>query len=542
MNAIEAIAEILKREGVEYLCCFPHTKIIEECAKLDIHVIVTRQERIAVAVADGFNRVTNGKRMAVFSSQHASGIENAFPGAAQAYADNSPLLLIPQGEPTDRTFSKPVFNALENFRHVTKWGARIDHVHRIPEIMRRAFYAMRNGKPGPVLVEVSNDLQFNNFGKLDYEPVSINPVHPHPEDVSKAAKILIEAENPFIHAGQGVLYAEASTELIQLAELLQSPVMTTLLGKSAFPEDHSLAVGSAATTNSKQLAHFLERADVIFGIGTSLSKTAFGKAIPAGKIHIHATNDHSDIHKDYTSDYPLPGDAKFILQALVEEVKAITDGKGRDDTRTVDELRKIKNEWLDEWMSELTSDESPVNQYRIVWELNNHPDKKNFIITHDSGSPREQLQTFYEATTPRSYIGWGRSTQLGFGLGAIMGAKLAVPEKTCINIMGDAAIGMVGMDIETAVRNKIPIITIVFNNGMMTTELPAFTLANKKYRAVEQGGNYAGVAEALGAWARRVERPDDFLPIFAQAMEINKQGQPALIEIIAKQNTSQSKY
>ena len=161
-------------------------------------------------------------------------------------------------------------------------------------------------------------------------------------------------------------------------------------------------------------------------------------------------------------------------------------------------------------------------------------DPANTIITHDAGTPREQIISFWEAPVPRSYIGWGKTTQLGFGLGAIMGAKLAEPDKVCVNIMGDSAIGMVGMDIETAVRNKIGIITVIFNNGIMAIETPSLKHAHATYGANFQGGNYAQLADALGAWSKRVEKPADFLPVLDQALAATKDGRPAVIECIVK--------
>ena len=159
------------------------------------------------------------------------------------------------------------------------------------------------------------------------------------------------------------------------------------------------------------------------------------------------------------------------MQGLIDEVKATTNGNGhRGDRDVAPEVQRVRKEWLDEWMPQLTSSEVPTNQYRIVWDLMHNVDRANTIITHDAGSPRDQVTPFWESIAPRTYMGWGKSTQLGYGLGIIMGAKMAEPDKLCINIMGDAAIGMVGMDIETAVRNKIGILTIVFDNDVMAIE------------------------------------------------------------------------
>ena len=544
MKGVSVVAEILKREGTEFLACYPAQPLIEACALVGILPILCRQERMGMAIADGFSRTTNGKRIGVFSMQHGPGSENAFPGVAQAFSDNVPILLLPSGEAAHRAFIEPFFSAVDNYRNVTKWLARINHQERIPELMRRAFYQLRTGKPGPVLLEVSLDVwRLELEGGLDYTPVKGNKTTPDPHDVKEVAQVLLKAKNLVIHAGQGVMYAEATDDLKQLAELLRAPVMTTMPGKSAFPENHPLALGASALSTTKPISHFVHKADVVFGIGCSFTRTNYGKTIPSGKVMIHSTNDPADVNKDYKADYALIGDAKLGLRDLIEEVKRQTKGLGnRNNSEAAKEVQTVKKDWLDEWMPQLTSDEIPINPYRIIWDLMHNVDRANTIITHDSGSPRDQLVPFWECVVPRTYIGWGKSTQLGYGLGVTMGAKLAEPEKLCINIMGDAAIGMVGMDIETAVRNKIGILSIVFNNGVMAIERKSMPFAAERYGTLDQGGNYRDVAKALGGWGVRVEKPDEFIPALKQAIEVTKTGQPAMIECLTKEGYDFSVY
>ena len=167
---------------------------------------------------------------------------------------------------------------------------------------------------------------------------------------------------------------------------------------------------------------------------------------------------------------------------------------------------------------------------------------KTTIATHEAGSPREQMVPFWQSRTPRDYLGWGKSTSLGHGLGLIMGAKLAHPDAICLNVMGDASIGMVGMDIETAVRNRIGIITIVFNNGIMAGERLGMEHAIAQYNAIDLGGDYRAVAAGLGAWSKRVEEIDDFLPAAREALDVSAGGRPALIEVMAKECTRFSRY
>ncbi len=544
MQGVDAIAEVLRREGVEYLSVYPAQPLIDACAKVGVRPVICRQERVGMSIADGFSRTTNGNRIGVFASQVGPGTENAFPGAAQAFSDNVPMLHLAGGDGNDRTHVEPVFNPVENYRHVTRWAARVDSTTRIPELMRRAFYQLRTGKTGPVMLEISKDIWFSELEEeLDYLPARPSKTAPDPTDVAAAADALLAARRPVIHAGQGCLYSEAWDELKEIAELLQAPVITTMQGKSVFPENHPLALGSGSIAKTKQSAHFIANADVIFGVGCSFTKTNYGIAIPTDKVIVHNTSNAGDINKDVRVDFPLLGDARLTLRALISEVKSRTGGAGRKtDVNIESEVAKVKQEWLDEWMPQLTSDEVPINQYRIIWDLLHHVDRANTIITHDSGSPREQLVPFWECVTPRTYMGWGKSTQLGHGLGLIMGAKLAEPEKLCINIMGDAAIGMVGMDIETAVRNKIGILTIVFDNDVMAIERNAQPYTADTMDSLALGGDYKTIAEALGAWGRVVEQPDDFIPALEEAIEVTKTGQPALLDCVVKEGYDFSRY
>ena len=544
MNGADAIAEILKREGVEFLSVFPAQEMIDAVAKIEVRPVLCRQERVGMAIADGFSRTTSGRKLGVFAMQQGPGSENAYPGAAQAYADNVPILLIAGSDYSNMTYKTGVFEVAKHYEGITKWSAVINQIDRIPEFLRRAFYQLRTGRGGPVLLEVPREIWGQEYpGELEYSPVGGNLYAPDPADVREVASVLLAAESPIIHAGQGCLYADAWDELQEAAELLQAPVMTTLPGKSAFPENHPLSLGAASTSTTMQVARFLDRADVVFGIGCSFTPTGYGRAIPPGKVIIHSTNDPTAVNKNYKTDHALLGDAKLVLQALIEEVKAQSGGVGRKNDRDVaPEVAALKKEWLDDWMPQLTSDEVPINQYRIIWDLLHNVDRANTIVTHDAGSPREQIVPFWETVAPHTYMGWGKSTQLGYGLGITMGAKLAEPDKLCVNMMGDAAIGMVGMDIETAVRNKIGILTIVFNNQVMAIERGHMPYSAEMYDALAQYGDYEKLASALGAWSMKVEKPDDFVPALKSAIEVTRTGRPALLDCIVKEGYEFSQF
>jgi acetolactate synthase-1/2/3 large subunit len=332
-----------------------------------------------------------------------------------------------------------------------------------------------------------------------------------------------------IYAGQGIHYAQAWEPLRELAELLAVPVATSLDGKSAFPEDHPLSLGAGSKSEPGPLHHYLQETDLIFGVGCSFTTTSYGISVPPGVTVVHATLDPMDINKDVRADYALIGDARLTLKAVIEEVDGRMDGDLRDRRDdVVAEIEAVSEEWMDEWRPKLTSDEQPLNPYRVIHDLGSVVDPDETIITHDAGSARDMLAAFWTATEPLSYIGWGKTTQLGYGLGLAMGAKLLHPEKLCINLWGDGAIGMTMMDFETAVREEIPILSIQLNNfGMASYDTP-FT------------GNYAGVAESLGGYGERVESPAEITPAIERGIERTRNGVPALLEFITAEETAKS--
>jgi acetolactate synthase-1/2/3 large subunit len=544
VKAADAVAEILKREGVSFLIGYPVNAIIEAAARADIRTIIVRQERTGLHMADAVSRVTSGQRIGVFAMQHGPGAENAFGGVAQAYGDSVPIVVLPGGYPRRLTNIPPNFNAFLNFRHVTKWAEQVTMPDAVPAAMRRAFTQVKNGRPRPVLVEFPIDvLQEEVPEPLAYRPAPRVRVAPDPAAVSRVAQVLVEAERPVIYAGQGVHYARAWEGLRQLAELLEAPVTTSLQGKSAFPETHPLALGSGGRSIPKAVHEFLQAADVIVGIGCSFSTTNYGVAMPRGKVIVHATLDPADLNKDVPVDHALVGDAGLVLEGLVGEVRDRLRGQPRGRLDAVARaIKASKSEWLARWMPRLTADSTPLSPYRVIWDLLHTVDVANTIITHDAGSPRDQISPFWEPVAPLSYLGWGKTTQLGYGLGLAMGAKLAAPDKLCVNLWGDAAIGFTGMDFETAVRERIPILSVLLNNFSMAIELKVMPAATEKYRSTDISGDYAAFARALGGYGERVTEPGEIVPAIRRAMRKIDEGVPALLEFITEQAVDFSTY
>jgi thiamine pyrophosphate-dependent acetolactate synthase large subunit-like protein len=544
MNVSTAIAEILKREGISFLIGYPVNPIIEAAAEANMRTIIVRQERTGLHMADAVSRVTSGERIGVFTMQFGPGTENAFGGVAQAYGDSVPIVVLPAGYPRTLINVPPNFNAFLNFQHVTKSVEQVVTAQSLPDAMRRAFTQVRNGRPRPVMVEIPLDLFAEEVAELlVYRPAPCMRSAPDPLALDEVARVLVEAKRPVIYVGQGVHYAHAWQPLRELAELLEAPVTTSLQGKSAFPETHPLALGSGGHAIPRPVQQFLTAADVIFGIGCSFTTTNYGVRLPAGKVVIQATLDPADLNKDYPIDYGLIGDAGLTLTALVEAVRERLGGKPRGRSESIAQaIRASKDQWLTEWMPRLTSNEMPLSPYRVIWDLLHIVDVATTIITHDAGSPRDQLSPFWQTREPLTYIGWGKTTQLGYSLGLAMGAKLAHPDKLCINVWGDAAIGFTGMDFETAVRERLPILSILLNNSSMAIELPVMKVATEKYRSTDISGQYADLTRALGGYGERVSEPDQIIPAITRAIQRTQEGTPALLEFITQKELAVSTF
>jgi acetolactate synthase-1/2/3 large subunit len=531
MLVADRIAELLRREGAEFVVGFPENRLIDAASAAGLRPIITRTERVAVNIADGFARATNGERIAPCVTQYGPGAEAAFGAVAQAYGDRSPILFIPTEHAVDDQDSAPFFRSEQSYSRITQWSATLNSAERGPEVFRRALNALRGVRNGPVLVAVANDVMNGEAGDADWAISSSLPRRSQaaPEDVQEAARILASAANPVILAGQGVLYADASAELLELAERTNTPVATTLNGKSAFPENHPLALGTAARSRPATVDRFFERADVILGVGTSLTRSLYITPLPSEATLGQIVNDPRDLASGYDIAFGCVGDAKLVLRQLLDVLDGAAPG-ARDGVR--DEIGAIREAFMEQWRPRLESEAAPLSPYRIVSELMRVADRTRTVVTHDAGHPRDQIVPFYETIVPRGYLGWGKSTQLGTGLGLTMGAKLARPDWLAVNIMGDAAFGMVGMDVETAVRARIPILTIVMNNGLMGGYGEWMPDAVERHQSNRLSGDYAAIGRAFGAHAESVSEPSRLRPALERCVASVGSGTAALLEVM----------
>jgi acetolactate synthase-1/2/3 large subunit len=245
------------------------------------------------------------------------------------------------------------------------------------------------------------------------------------------------------------------------------------------------------------------------------------------------TSGERDVNKDYPIELAIIGDAKLVLRQLLAELGAM--GVKPVSSGVAAENKAIRDKFFAAWMPRLTSDETPINPYRVIWDVANTVDRANTIATHDAGNPRDQMLTFYEALTPRGYLGWGKSTQLGTSLGLSMGAKLAAPDRLVVHVLGDLAFGLAGMEVETACRERIPILTIILNNSCMAGYGHHMPVASARYRSNLLSGSYAAVAAGLGAYSERVDRPGEVVPAIRRGIAMTQQGRPAVLEMITKE-------
>ena len=535
MKGSEIIANVLKAEGVEFLTCFPHSSVIDSGAGVGIRSVVARTERVAVNIADGFSRMTGGRKIGVCAVQFGPGAENSFGAVAQAYSDSTPILHLAGGYRRHYVGVAPNFETARNFKGITKWAETVIDINRVPQMMHNAFSVLRSASRGPVLLEVPRDLMDAEIpdAAFHYVPPRLSRSSGDPQDVREAVDVLLSAKCPAIVVGQGVLYAEAWDELRELAELTQIPVMSTLNGKSAFPENHPLALGTAGASRPKMVDHFLAKTDLLFGIGTSFTNNDYITPFPSGTTMVQVTCDGHDVGRDYPISFGVIGDAKLVLAQMVAEVRQKLGAEGRrGDDAVAREVKAVRDEFLEAWMPRLTADDEPISPYRVIWDVMNTVDRTKTVFTHDAGNPRDQTAPFYEAIVPHGYMGWGKTTQLGTSMGLMMGAKLARPDWLAVNIMGDAAFGMVGMDFETAVRCNIPIITIVLNNGLMGGYARDLPIAAERYQFHRLSGDYRKLGEALGGYTERVERPADLKPALRRAIEQTKAGRAVLLDVV----------
>lgn len=539
IDVATAIARILKEEGVEWVSTFPVCRVNNALGREGVPMLMMRDDRYAVAVADAFSRITAGSRIGVCTFQggvNAAGMQYAYAGLAQAFEDGSPVLCITDGVPAGSS-ANSLYDVASAMKTVSKWFGYLDRPERTPELMRRAFTMLRSGRPGPVILAIPNATATFDETADPYRPVKGWKSAPDPADVRRAIDLLLGASDPLIYAGEGVIYAAASEPLTAFAELANTPVITTLKAKGALAEDHPLFVG----VRGDQVTHYLEKSDLILAVGSSLSPGRFSHAIPdaAKKTIIHCTVDELHINKIYPTAHAVIGDARLTLEALRQELSERTARGGRPAGGVAAEVRAARDAALARYRQVMASDEKPINPYRVYGDLQAVLDLRNSFVTHESGNTRDQLSTVFDTLIPRGFLGWGNVSTLGFSLAAAIAAKKAFPERTSIAVTGEAGLGYMLGNLEVLLREKLGITIVHISNGGFAGYGPGFWGAGHDPFTHQVLGpdevDMAKVIGALGFHTERVSEPADIIGALRRALDVNAAHRPAYIEFICSQ-------
>ena len=533
------LARILKQEGIEWVSTFPVCQVNNALGREGVPLVMMRDDRYAVAVADATSRISGGARIGVCTFQggvNAAGLQVAFAGMAQAFEDGSPVLCITDGIPAGATENSQ-FDVTTALKTVSKWYGHLDKPERLPEFMRRAFTMLRTGRPGPVVIAIPDSHAQYDETADPYIPVKGSKFAPDPADVAAAVELLLKAEKPLIYAGEGVIYAGASAELKEFVELANTPVISTLKAKGAFPEDHPLFVG----VRGDQVNHYLDECDLLFAVGSSLSPGRFSHGIPGAvnKTIIHCTIDELHVNKTYPTAQAVIGDAKFALQALTAELSAKTSRNGRPAANVAAEVKSVRDSAMVKYREAMASTEKPINPYKVYAGLMEALDPHKSFVTHESGNTRDQLSTVYDTLVPRAFLGWGNVSSLGFSFAATIAAKLSFPEKQCVAVTGEAGLGYMLGQLEVALRQKIGITVVHVSNGGFAGYGPGFwgdghdpfTHKVLGYDEVDM----SKVIGEMGYHTERVTEASDVVLALQRAFSANESGQPAYIEFICSQ-------
>jgi acetolactate synthase-1/2/3 large subunit len=533
LTGSKALWEALKAEGVKHLFGIPGGAIISTYDALyderEIQHILMRHEQGAAHAADGYARASGGPGVCMTTS--GPGATNLTTGILNAYMDSSPVVAISGQVPTPAIGTDAFQEAdmLSVMLPITKHNFIVHHTEELPRIIRLAFKVATTGRPGPVHVDLPKNVQLGKAdlkipAEVQYEkPLKLDPT---PEEVNRAVEMLTHARQPVIYAGGGVVWSGAWGEVVALAELLQSPVVTSLLGKGVIPEDHPLSLGMLGMHGRMVANLAVTECDILFGVGVRFSDRATGDIkhfAPKAKI-IHLDIDPVEIGKNVRVDLSIIADAKRALRAIIAGLKAhVRRGRTSEWVKRLERLRKDLAPRMD-------YDEVPIKPQRAIKEIMDVLGEDAIICT-EVGQCQMWAAHFYLIKKPRHFISSGGLGTMGFGFPAAIGAKVACPESTVVNIAGDGSFLMNSQELATAVENKINVISCIFNNrylGMVKQWQDLFFQKRRSQTNLGKVPDFVKLAEAYGAWGDRASRPGEIAPKLREAM---RSGKPAVLDI-----------
>lgn len=557
----EIVIESLVRHRVPYLVGIPGHGCLGLVDALNkdtdrIQLLQVRHEQSAVHLADGYYRLT-GTPLAVLTSI-GPGAMNTVIGVASCYVDSIPVLVL-TGNAHTHMAGRGVLQEIERqrdadslsvFAPITKRTWRPTRADRLPSILRRAFIEMLGGRRGPVVVDLPMDVQCDSAEVRAEELGDVQPAGrpmPDPMLIEQAGRLLLQAQRPVLVAGGGVIAAHACDELRALAEFLGAPVVTTMMGKGAFPEDHPLSGlhgGSKGTTCGSALT---SRADVLLAVGmrfadesTSSYREGVTYAIPPTRL-IHIDVDPTEIGKNYPAEVGIAADAQTALAALLEWLKP--HSIPRDDTNSAyfAEIQQLREAWLTRVRELATSDHTPVTISRLVADLRAFLRRDAIVLT---SSGNTQAQWFQEAMVyePQTNLTTGGFSTMGWTVPAALGAKLAAPERQVVGLLGDGDFLMTVQELATAVQYDLPVVYVVANNAgwIAIRDLQAAVYGLERAVGAEFlkddrpiSPDLAAIARGFGCYAERVSAPAEVRPALERAFA---SGQPAVIEVLVERN------
>ena len=541
MKAGEAIVKILEDEGITNAFGIPGAGINPVYKYLGETRIIThytmRLEEAAVPEADGYFRASGRMALAICTS--GPGATNFVTGMYTAYIDSIPLIAI-TGQAASSLLDKEPFqcvNIAEICKPVAKATWCVLNAEEIPQIMRQAFKIAREGRPGPVLIDLPLDIQ---MADIDYNPkddkaLEIEVPKPEKDQIAKAAEMLEAAKSPVIIMGGGVILSSATKEMVELAEYMQIPVITTYMAKGGIPADHPLNAGHMGIQVGNPLGNkiFLE-SDVVLGIGCRFSDRHTGdiKTYIGNRKFIHIDIDARQLDRVIKPDIGILSDARLAIDALMREIKKTTaPRKASRRVQSLPELRKTMKR-------KTFYDNVPIKPQRVYYELNRCFDE-NTMFTTGCGLTQIWSGQFQEVSVPRKYLPSGGAGTLGFDIPAAIGATAAVPGTKAVAVMGDFGFTFMVEELAVAAKNHSPVIVVIVNNAYLS-----LIRQNQKYaygyeygvRMEENHGfvDYVKVAEGFGCAAERVFKPEDISGAFKRAIESKK---PYVIDIVVEEQT-----
>nr|MDO8135838.1 thiamine pyrophosphate-binding protein [Candidatus Njordarchaeum guaymaensis] len=531
----KAIVDALVRNNVEYVFGVCGTSVAGFLSALSkessIKYVVARHERGAGSMADGYARA--GGKVGVCQMHSGPGTLNGVLSIADAYRDSSPVVLL-AGQVNRNLIGREIFGEANQFgvlKPYTKSCERIERVEDIPRIIGHAFYLARSGRPGPVLVEMPEDM-YNDVGDIDPAPLVEeieSPTITSPlEILTEATERLLSADRPVILCGGGVVWSSASEQVKILAERLQIPVTTTQNGRGVFPEDHPLALGVGGWYGGNSAAdEALEEADVILGVGctfSSLTTYNFTSPIKAETIQINI--DPWALGKNIQYRYGIVGDARAVLSKM----NKIMESKGTKNRSSawLDRIRRKKETWSKLAFSDKDLDKVPIKPQRLIQDIQKAIPRSS-IVVGGAGLHHVFLVAYTRIIYPRTFISSVNIGSMGFAFPAAIGAKAAKPEETVLCVVGDGDFMMTIQDLETAVRCCFNVVTVIVNNNCyLAPKMFQKTTFGTEFGSDYSNPDFAKVAQNFGAHGIRVERPGEIVDSIKNALDC---GKPAVIDV-----------